>query len=332
MKRPVGIVLTSILQFLGSLWVLLVAAAMFIIPLFAPHTSTSQLQLPAGFFFAIGAMYLTFAAIGIATAVGVFRLKRWSRYSTLIFAGILVFTGLMLALVIVLMPFPTPPSKPSSPRPDNFMLVFNTVMVLIGLAIAGLGGWWLYYFSRNAIRARFESETSSGIANASGRPLSLVALAILNLFGLPWMLVGAWIAFPISFFGVIVKGGPARLIYLLFAALSLYLGIGLLRLLPASRSVAIGFYIYGFVNSLLFCALPDREGRCQRLLMESLRIWHVPNTATQSAPFGWWAWEGLIVSAAISAVAIYFLITRRFAFESGINTAQPPDQPFLASG
>ena len=268
-------------------------------------------------------MYLAFGAIGIATAVGVFRLKRWSRYSTLIFAGILVCLGLILALVFAVMPF-SPPGGQSQPLP-GIAVIIKTVMALMQLAIAGLGGWWLYYFSRKAIRARFEGETANGMANSSGRPLSIVVLAILSLFALPVMLFGAWMAGPILLFGVVVQGAPARLICVLLGALNLYLGIGLLRLLPASRLVAIGFYIFGFVNSLLFWGLPGRDERYQRMLTESLRIWHFPNVDLQSAQFSRGVWVGLVASAVYSAVAIYFLITRRFAFERGAMAGQGPD-------
>ena len=65
--------------------------------------------------------------------------------------------------------------------------------------------------------------------------------------------------------------GASEVIDVLLALFTLYLGIGLLRLLPAGRLVAIGFYIYEFVNSLLFCVLPGAKGRYDRALAEFLQ-------------------------------------------------------------
>jgi hypothetical protein len=228
------------------------------------------------------------------------------------------------------MPFPPPSAKTSAQLPPIFALTFKTIMVLIQLMIAALGAWWLYYFNRKPIRIRFDGGTSDG-TQSSGRPLSIVALAVLHLFGLPWMLVGTWMAFPVVLFGVIVRGLPVRCIYLLFFALNLYLGIGLLRLAAAARRVAIGIYLFGCVNTLLFWVLPGRDERFQIVLTQSLGMWHLPNLNGQSPPFPGSAWIGTISSVAFSAIAIYFLVTRRSAFERGAGIAQPPGHSSLVS-
>jgi uncharacterized membrane protein (DUF2068 family) len=59
----------------------------------------SKPAIPFGF------LCLAFAAIGIATAVGVLRKKKWSRYLTLMFAAILVFVGLGHTIVSAVMFF-----------------------------------------------------------------------------------------------------------------------------------------------------------------------------------------------------------------------------------
>lgn len=313
MKGPVGIAVTSVLQFMGALLFLLVGVLCFTGQYFVPKMSKPE--IPFGF------LCLALAAIGIATAVGVFRLKRWSRYSTLIFAAILVFWGLMQTLVSAVIFF-SPPSGRHFTTLDDFAA---------GLTSAALGGWWLYYFRRKAIRAWFQGKIATGMANSSGCPLSIALLAVLNLVAVPLMLPDAWQAFPIPIFGVVVQGASARLLDMLIIALQLYLGIGLLRLLPAGRLVAIGFYTYEFVNSLLFCVLPGAKGRYDRALAEFLSIWHPQHVAAQSVVNGI-AWMDLILSTVFSAIAIYFLITRRAAFEHGAMTGRPPDQTSLASG
>jgi hypothetical protein len=305
MNRPVGIAVTSILQFMFGLVYLLLGVLCFTGQYFVPKMSKPE--VPIGF------LSLAFAAIGIATAVGVFRLKRWSRYLTLIFAGMLVCGVLLISAVLLFSPAAS--KQPTSTLPDGFA---------VGLMVVGLGGWWLYYFNRKDIRAWFQGKTATGMANGSSGPLSITVLALLNLLALPFVLVEAWKASPIPIFGVVVQGGPARLIDLLFAGLALYLGIGLLRLVPASRLVAIGYYIYEFVASLLFYVLPGAKERYIRVSAESWRVWQPQHMGAQSALIGG-AWTGLILSTVFSAVPIYFLITRRFAFERSAITGQPPD-------
>ena len=79
MKRPVGVILTAILQFLGSLAVLAMSAsAVFLIarlpttPGLAPPPT-----LPAGMSLGIAAFYGLFAVLGFLTAIGLFRMRSW---------------------------------------------------------------------------------------------------------------------------------------------------------------------------------------------------------------------------------------------------------------
>lgn len=65
-------------------------------------------------------------------------------------------------------------------------------MVFIWLGIAALGGWWLYYFNRGELRSRFEGQVTEAPLGSRRRPLSIVALAMLNLAAVPWMLLSLW--------------------------------------------------------------------------------------------------------------------------------------------
>lgn len=324
MKRPAGVIVTAVLQFLGSLLLLLSAVAAAFLPHFAPKDS-AQPEVPAALFLAMSAVYCVFAVIGLATAFGIFQLRRWARYSTLIFAGFLTGIGLLMAAIFAVMPFPAPPNETTAQLPPHFALAFKTTMVVIQLAVAALGAWWLYYFTRANTRLRFEGEITGDAGAPGRRPLSIAILSVFNLMGVPWMLVLAWLAFPISFLGMLLEGNRARIVYLLFAAVGLYIGVGLWRLVPASRLVAIGLYAFGYLNALLFYALPGRDARYHRLLTEASQMWHLPGMSQQSQQFTFGTWSGLIASLVVSAVAIYYLVTRRWAFQP--QAALPPDAP-----
>jgi hypothetical protein len=313
MKRPAGIVITAVLQVLGSFLVLLVAGAMMFLPRFAPRNHV-QPPMPSGLFVLTGAIYLFFAVVGLATAIGIFQWKQWARYSTVTFAVILVGLGLLMAAVFAFMPFPTHPQPTSAAVSPNFALTFKVVTVLIQLAVAALGAWWLYYFNQTKVTLLFKGQSSDDTKASGRRPLSITVLSVLTLVGLPWMLVGAWMALPIAFFGILLRGTNARLVYLVFAAAAIHIGVGLWRLAPASRLAAVAFYVFGCVNATLFYALPGREDRYHQILAETSQIWHLPNTTPQPQPSVNGVWLGMLVCWVTAAFAIYFLIARRSVF------------------
>lgn len=327
MKRPVGVILTAVVQILGSMAVLLLGAFSVAAPHIVP-ASAKQPQMPAGFLLAIGIFYMIWAGIGIATAAGLLSLKNWSRYSTLVFSGLLLLLGLLMAVVFAVMPLPAPPQAAgAAPLPADFAQTAKAVkivMAIFALAMAGLGAAWLYYFSRTTVRTCFLNH--AGEESGNGRPLSILILAVLNLLAVPSCLVGLWLPIPTMLFGVLVKGVAARAVYFVLLLVVLYLGIGLLRLRPASRPVAIAFYVLGAVNALAFYFLPGRQERFQRMYAESLQMWHMPNPGSQAQPTQSMLLLGMIGGIAFCAVAIYFLVTRRSAFERHA-TPLPPSPP-----
>jgi Na+/phosphate symporter len=115
-------------------------------------------------------------------------------------------------------------------------------------------------------------------------------------------------------------------VYLAFAVTAFYIGVGLWRLVPASRLVAIGVYVIGCLNTMLFYALPGREERYHRMISEASQRWHFPETSAQPQQFLIGAWLGIIGPSVLAAIAIYYLVTRRFAFQTA-STVVPSDQP-----
>jgi hypothetical protein len=327
MKRPVGVTLTALLQILGSVFVLLLAAITMVAPRLAP-SSAKQPPLPAGFFLAMGLFYVICAGIGIATAAGLLYLKNWSRYATLIFSGILAFFGLLMAVVFALIPFPPPQQSTGTPLPPNFETEAKLIMVAIALAIAALGVGWLCYFNRKGTRSVFLTEDRSDAPDA--RPLSITVLAVLNFLAVPTCLFCLWKASPIMVFGTFAEGIAARVLWCIFLAVALYTGVGLLRLNPASRYVAICFYLFGIVNTVLFYFIPGREERLAQLYRKSMETWRMQSPGPQQSALNAGFWGGLIGTFLFSGIAIYFLVARRSAFEPQALTLAPPSQPPVA--
>jgi uncharacterized membrane protein (DUF2068 family) len=111
MKRPVGVVVTAVLLILGSLYLLLMAGIMALSGAFMPTAAggaairgaipraiqgapvSAQPAWMNGFMLVIAAICLGLAAWGIITTVGLFRLRRWARYSALVIGGGMALLG-----------------------------------------------------------------------------------------------------------------------------------------------------------------------------------------------------------------------------------------------
>jgi hypothetical protein len=327
MNRPAGVVVTAVLQTLGSLSSILIAVLFVVLPRIVPKNA-SQPELPGALYIGMGIFYLLLGVVGLATAVGVFKLKQWARYSTLIFAGILGALCLLVAVGFAFLPLTSPPSQPGVELPPHFELVFKAAMIGTQLALVALGAWWLYYFNRGDIKLRFEGRTTGAATLMSRRPISIAILSIFNLIGSSIMLLLAWNAPPVAFLGMVLHGASSRAFYVASALAGFYVGAGLWRLVPTSRIVAIAFQLFYLFNATLFYVLPGRAERAQRLLAEVAHKWHFANFDQSAQSFWLGAWWGITSALLFAGVTIYILVTRRSAFQSA---APPPLPPVPAS-
>jgi hypothetical protein len=191
MKRPVGVMLTAIVQILASLLVLLLSIVTLLTPALMRHSRTAAPPpaMPEGMAYLIAAFYGLFAVLGFLTAVGLFRMRNWARYSTLVFSGFLLSMGLVMALVFVAMPIPVP-SRDAAKISPNTIAAIKIVMTGFSLGFAVLGSVWLYYFNRASTRAASRLEGPDSVVNAKGVairgqrvPVSIVVIASLQLLG-----------------------------------------------------------------------------------------------------------------------------------------------------
>jgi len=103
------------------------------------------------------------AVLGIFTSIGLLRLRRWARYSTLVFAGILVFIGiLLLALAMAFFHF-APQGVSAQAR-----VTTQAILCVIFLIPIGIGTWWLWMFNTAKVKAQFAgAATEQSLAAAS---------------------------------------------------------------------------------------------------------------------------------------------------------------------
>lgn len=304
MSRPVGVTASAIVAILGSLFAMLLAVLSFS-SLFI-EMPPSQPPNPAGFVIAGAAMFAAFAGMGIWTSVGLFRLRSWARTSILVFAGFL--GAISILSLLVTMAVPVPPEFTAGTQ-QTFRA---TMAVMFGIPLA-IAAWWLIQFNTQSTKAAFGSPIAE---LASPRPMSITVIAWASIFGGATCLFPLLARMPAFLFGVTFTGWTAGVIYAVFAALSLYIGKGLLELREEARILAIGWSGISLVHMGVVTLVPpvrQRMFEMQRALEQNQ-----PNPM----PFD----QGMLLNvtftlcAIMVAAAIWFLIRKRGAFVQAENT------------
>jgi len=309
-ERPLGVTLAAVAAILGAAIFILLGLGMLVSVFVPPHGPVMPPLLLKVVSSVMCVVLLGVAAWGITTAVGLFRLRSWSRWSILAFSALLAFFGGFTTLMMTMIPLP--PAPDASPEITRWIRI--AVAVIYGVP-ALMGVFWLYYFNTTRVRTRFG--TAVGANGPGGRPLSVSVIAWRMLIGGVLCIGGALSPFPGMMFGLIFTGWSARSLYLGFAAIEIWLGVGLLRLNPLSRVIAIAMFGTGILNSVLFALLPGHSERL-RSLFDSM-----PFPTPQAAGYDPFAsmTASIVIGSLASVIPIWFLIARRQAF------LKPPPLP-----
>jgi hypothetical protein len=268
-KRPFGVTFSAILLFLGSSFQLLMAfltalsgAVVGKIPSAGLHGATAPPPIPAWMpvvMYALSAFFVALSVWGILTTVGLFRLRRWARYSMLVIGGGLALINgiqMLFTAILLFVPMPVPPSVDASQAHTALAatkIVF-AVLTLIYAVLCAVGISWLVYFNLKRVRDVFSG--TPGEAPGSPRPFPISVLAVLNMIGSGCCLVTVFLPFPGALFGWILDGWGKVAFYLVFAALSAAVGIGLWRLREWGRLLMLGLMAVGLANSVVYLVRP----------------------------------------------------------------------------
>jgi uncharacterized membrane protein (DUF2068 family) len=321
MKRPFGVIFSAILLILGSLFQLLMALGMEL------SGAITQKQLHSGgfpgstaaapmpdwmpvFMCAIGVFFIALAAWGITTAVGLIRLRRWARYSILVIGGLLAFFGfiqLLGTLLMMLVPLPVPANVDASQAQTVHAMtrIMFGVMALFHGIICAMGVSWLVYFNRQKVRDAFAGEP--GTIVESRRPILISVLAVLNMIGTVSCLLCVFIPIPAAIFGWMLDGWGKVALYLVFAALTVSVGIGLWQLKEWGRLLALAMQAFGVVLCGVYLVHPSLMLRYsaeiqQRMYPMQPQMPQQFQTTMYSVMFGF----SILLYIAIAAVLIYY--------------------------
>jgi uncharacterized membrane protein (DUF2068 family) len=330
--RSAGVTVIAILQFLGSLLTLgmaglMVLALVMVSKQQVPSAATgSPIPMPALMAICV-AMYLFPAVWGLITGVGLWRLRNWARISTIVFAVILCFFGAFGCLTALAMPIFLSSMPTQVPNPQQFKVIMVTFMLLVGLGELGIGLWWAIYFTRRSVIAQFAqtlAETPAGLSAAPLQPAAItssrrpISISIIAWF----LLVSAFLFLPFALlvrspqllFGQLLTGVGAFALSTIYLLVIAYVGIGLLKLWPSARLVGIGYFAFGILNMAITWLRPGASELFQRMMAAQPRIFAAPPSMNFPEAF----FKAIMIGTALTmAVPIYFLATRKSAFDHG---------------
>jgi hypothetical protein len=340
MKRSAGVTAIAILSLIGSAFELLLGALFVLVALLAPIPSAPEIPYsPAYFkamFWGIAIFHALLAAWGILTGIGLFRLKEWARISTIIFSVLLILQssfGLLLALVMPILARQIQAVDPSA------LAIGSIFIAVFSLALLGLGIWWLVFFLRKKVREQFASaraafsalpvlegsspilsqSATSPLPNPAKRPLSFTIIAWFMLVSCLFIPLNIFLRAPAVLLTKLLSGWPATTYFIAFLILHLYIGIGLLRMRLPARVVAIAYFCFGFVNGAVYYLAPGANSRILDLIRKSQELFQwmqpFPNQQLLVLDFKPLLTIGACIGMAVVLVPLYFLITRKAAFE-----------------
>ena len=296
LTRPIGISVTAVL-------VLVASVAMLVIGIYGLTPSAPAKDLSTSL------VAMALGGAGIATGVGILRLQRWARLSLLVFSVAIASWILHAAPVAFMYPLSVPADIPPEAIPAGG---FRTVSAMILLSVFAFASWCVYVLNTS------KSRTSFGLQN-TGRTARPLGSGLIGGF----LLVGGVLSFFVAIggsgvamsFGFVFTGWAAPVIWLIFSIAELYIGTSLLWLKPRAFVLTVYWFIYQFVEVVVFFVRPDRELRVADFYdaMHSYfqrRPGAPVSLSDVSASFQFWSIECGI----LSLIALWYLASRKMEF------------------
>jgi len=274
-----------------------------------------------GFFF-LAACFL------IWSGVGVNRLRKWARISLLVFAGMMLFFGIIgifvIFFVFLLSPLPGPAGTKA--------VVLGALVLFYGVPVA-VAVWWMIFLTRPGVASQFEAR--AGVLpprrvvrfSKPGCPLPVSIVAWFLLSTVLSVLIVPFLPFrlPVVFFGRMFVGPPAIALFLGQFLLIAAAAAGLLRLQRWSFPVTVGLQLLYIANGLVTFLSPSYESHL-RTIVNQMQIPAPPAGVPDFLPYTrYFAWIGLLVPTACVVALLY-------SREAFFAAADAPEQTPAPSG
>jgi len=325
MKRLAGITISAVIVFIGSGLTLLAAAFMLLGFAVTPADNLPAFTRDAGLITSI--FMLGFAAWGIATGVNLLPLREWARISMIVFSGLLLVMAVPGLLMMLVIPLPTPPvpavpNGEAIPPLEHLMTAVRIFLAVLYALLALLGGWWVYFFNSRPVQEHFRRSATTAstwaptalaptaVPGSAKRPVSITIIACLALFGACVFPILNILHLPLTFLGFFFTGGKAALIVIGYMSVQLLMAYGLLKLEKWGRSLAIYYFNFAIFNSIISVVLPGAQARYEEATAAMQSSMGLPPSAFQFP-----IWFSLVFSLPMIAIQLWFVVTRKQAFE-----------------
>jgi hypothetical protein len=214
----------------------------------------------AAVMYVLAALSVALALWAAMTAVGLFRLWRWARYSMLVIGGCLVLIGLpsllmMLVLTFVTLPLPANADPAQAQMAHSIMKVMFGVISVFYAIMCAIGVSWLVYFNRKKVRDVFAGV--AGQVVESPRPFLISVIAVLSLIGGVACLLIAFLPLPVPFLGFMLHGWEKAAVYLAYTGLLAGAAVGLWLLQEWGRRLAIAVQVVGLAQYVAYLVRPS---------------------------------------------------------------------------
>ncbi len=325
MKRSGGVTASAVIAIIGSVFTILLGGFAILGALLMrtmPNLPTTPAQPvpPVAFLLAESVLFLGFGVWGIASAVGLLRLKNWARICFLEYAGLLCVFSAVGALVLLVAMLVIPQIAPPQPNvPPGLMTAVFSMMIVFALLLVALGIWWLVYFNRRDVKAQFMGEAAALLPRR--RPFSITIIAwLLIVGGIAAAPVYLFASSPLFVFGFVIRGWLAGAIYSLLVVAGLLAGVGLLRMKAAAHSLAVGYYGFQLLNLATNILIPGSFARMLAVMKETVP----PSPRAQVFLSEQFFWSIMFCSLLAVGLPFWFLITRRQAFLDAVKARPAP--------
>ena len=330
MKRSGGVTAAAVVLIVGSSLLVLMAGMVGLLPLL-PQPANEQNPFGVGFFYFEAVFILAIAGWGIATAVGILRLRNWARISILVISGIavamLLFSGLSMLLIV-------PMLRREPGMPAGAIAVFAAIELIFLCVPLGIAIWWLVLFSLHSVRAQFEGSAGTipaemeligtTVVSAPPRPpripVSILVIAIYFLATAPFSLIyfvsPLMKRMPMILFGQIL---PPRATWMYMCAVvivHLTLGFGLVFRRSWAHPLTLMYCLFLLGNSAAAILRPSLIDRFMERVQQVDPAFAHANSILPRSFFHVTTSVGAILGLALILAALYFLWTRREAYRS----------------
>jgi hypothetical protein len=308
-NRPSGVTASAIVCLIGSALTLLFGAMLLVAASSPEAQSDAQFVEMRAAVFATIALMCGAAALGIATGVGLLRMRAWARMSALVFGGMLTFICGLGVLLVSFIPFDAMLTGPSAISAGALRMILVTTYAVPLL----IGVWWLVMFNSRSVKAAF---ADGGSASTPARPVAISLIGWFNIVGGVFVLITAMTGMPAIAVGQVLTGWAATLFYVFTGAVNTYLGWHLLKLDPHARILTIWWFVITILHTAYMAFMP---GAIQRL--RQFQQIYLAEQGDAPPPFDTTSFTiiVMVVTMIILAAAIWPLVRYRSAFESAAS-------------